>query len=564
MKKITILYTIVLTCLAVSAANAQMLSNQGALISVKSNAFVSVHGNTLNDKGGTFDNSNEIYCYGDWQNDANNTAFVSRGEGVVYLTGDNQIIKGTSITQFYDLQLQATGTKYAEIDVHVDGELQLNDREFSVDTHTVHVFNTALNAVEHNQNSSGTWGMISALGNGGLARNTANTTNYFYPMGSNVGTPRFRPIMISPTSTANNTYKVRLANVDATVEGWDRSLKAFEVCEVNPVYYHRISHLQGNDAANIGIFYDPVQEGNYEAIGKWGVANLWQKTSDLTNLPNATYGLAVGVSSAISDFSPNAFALIETAAKPELVATPNPICSNDELTLTASNTGSNFSNYDFYVDSMLVQSSTNDTYQSSTIRTGDVPIWVVGSTTECGSQSDTILLEVWQGVDAQAFSDTIIVAGTAANLIATGGDFYTWLNNVALGCDICAATTASPLQSTRYEVEVESLDGCTDTASVLVEVREAVADIIFIPNVLTPNQDGANDTWFIKNIQLFPKNSVKIINRWGDVVFSANSYQNDWEGTFSGQLLPAGTYYYILDAGGSFGVLKGDVTILRE
>ena len=108
------------------------------------------------------------------------------------------------------------------------------------------------------------------------------------------------------------------------------------------------------------------------------------------------------------------------------------------------------------------------------------------------------------------------------------------------------------------------MEGCFDTLSVFVEVRERVDDILFIPNVLTPNGDGFNDSWEIRNISLFPKNSVRILNRWGDQVYSTNNYTNNWDGSYGNGLLPAGTYYYILDLGGSWGVFKGDVTILRE
>ena len=98
----------------------------------------------------------------------------------------------------------------------------------------------------------------------------------------------------------------------------------------------------------------------------------------------------------------------------------------------------------------------------------------------------------------------------------------------------------------------------------LVDVRQNINNVIFIPNVLTPNNDGFNDTWYIKNLHLFPNNDVTIVSRWGDVVYKSSNYQIDWEGRFSGGLLPAGTYYYILDVGGNWGILKGDVTIIRE
>ena len=117
-------------------AQTPMLSNQGTLFSVKGDAFVSVHGDCLNDNSGTFHNSNEMYLFGDWENNASNEAFVSTGEGVVHMQGDVQYIQGSSITRFYDLRMENTGVKYADIDVYVDGFLNLNDREFNLDTNT--------------------------------------------------------------------------------------------------------------------------------------------------------------------------------------------------------------------------------------------------------------------------------------------------------------------------------------------------------------------------------------------------------------------------------------------
>jgi len=556
-----LIITIVLFSYSLSA---QMLSNQGTLVSVKGNAFVAVHGDVRNDNNGTFHNSNEIHCFGDWENNANNEAFTSVGAGIVHLQGDNQRIKGTSITRFYDLRLENTGIKYGDIDVYVNGYLRLNDRELRMDNNTVHVFNTELAAVSHTQNAS-VWGMVAALGNGGLLRHTNSDSTYFYPVGSDLSPARFRPVNITPSTNNTAAYKVRMANVDATTEGWDRSLTSFNICEVNPLYFHRISQTQGNVDATVGLFYDAAQDGTFQGVGKWMNTNMWDLAAPSVQSTNATYAMDVRrTSTAISSFAPNAFALTQVAPDAELLATPNPVCSNEALTLTASTQGTPFTNYDFYINGALVQSSSSTSYTTDSMTVGMIPIWVVGSYADCGDQSDTTMLEVWQGVTAQAYADTIIVEGTPANLAATGGDFYNWLPDTALSCSICSTTTATPDQTTTYVVEVESLDGCSDTASVTVEVRENVAQVLFIPNVLTPNNDGFNDTWFIKNIHLFPNNAVKIFNRWGDIVFSSRDYQNDWDGTFGEGLLPAGTYYYVLDVGGTWGVFKGDVTILRE
>lgn len=525
---------------------------------------MSVHGDVRNDNTGTFHNSSDIHVFGDWENNASNEAFTSVGEGVVHLQGDDQTIQGVSITRFYDLRLENTGVKYAALDVYVDGFLRLNDREFNLDTNTTHVFNTDLNAVQHTQ-VAGDWGFVSSLGDGGLLRHTNTTSAYFYPVGSALGTARFRPVNVSPSTTAAAAFKVRMANTDASLEGWDRTLRALEVCEINPNFYHRISQTVGTQAATVEMFFDAALDGIYADMGKWLITNQWGEAARANAAFSTTYNLDTRTSiQAINSFSPNPFALARLSPDLALTLSANPICSNLPTTLTAISGAAAFNNYDFYVDSFLVQSGASDTYILNNPRVGDVPIWVVGTFPECGNQSDTMVLEVLQGAVANAYSDTIIIEGTSASLVATGGDFYNWLPDTALSCAICAATTASPLQTTTYVVEVESFDGCVDTASVTVEVSPSINQLIFIPNVLTPNNDGFNDTWYIKNIHLFPQNIVTIVSRWGDVVFQTNNYTNNWDGTFGGGKLPAGTYYYILEVGGQWGVLKGDVTIIRE
>ncbi|MEN9522599.1 MAG: hypothetical protein RL065_976 [Bacteroidota bacterium] len=62
---------------------------------------------------------------------------------------------------------------------------------------------------------------------------------------------------------------------------------------------------------------------------------------------------------------------------------------------------------------------------------------------------------------------------------------------------------------------------------------------------LSPNEDGKNDVFKIDCTFQYPANEVVIFNRWGNEVYRANPYKNDWKGTYQNQTLPDGTYYYI-------------------
>ena len=72
-------------------------------------------------------------------------------------------------------------------------------------------------------------------------------------------------------------------------------------------------------------------------------------------------------------------------------------------------------------------------------------------------------------------------------------------------------------------------------------------------NEFTPNGDGSNEFFNIKCAEDYPNNKLEVYNRYGNLVFSTQSYKNDWKGianvggTFSGSTLPAGTYYYIFE-----------------
>ena len=67
-----------------------------------------------------------------------------------------------------------------------------------------------------------------------------------------------------------------------------------------------------------------------------------------------------------------------------------------------------------------------------------------------------------------------------------------------------------------------------------------------IPTLITPNGDDYNDEFFIPCIKDFPDHEVTIFNVWGDQVFHAKPYDNQWQGQFNGEPLPAGTYYFVV------------------
>ncbi|MBD3637844.1 MAG: gliding motility-associated C-terminal domain-containing protein [Crocinitomicaceae bacterium] len=89
-----------------------------------------------------------------------------------------------------------------------------------------------------------------------------------------------------------------------------------------------------------------------------------------------------------------------------------------------------------------------------------------------------------------------------------------------------------------------------DTAVVRISVSDEVE--LSIPGGFSPNGDGINDVFVIEGLDAYPNNSLTIFNRWGDIVYTASPYNNDWSGqaegkrTITGDVVVTGTYFYIL------------------
>ncbi|MBK9014118.1 MAG: gliding motility-associated C-terminal domain-containing protein [Saprospiraceae bacterium] len=118
-----------------------------------------------------------------------------------------------------------------------------------------------------------------------------------------------------------------------------------------------------------------------------------------------------------------------------------------------------------------------------------------------------------------------------------------------------------------YEIcNTDCPDDC-DRATVRINVLgNSENQTCFVPNIITPNGDGRNDVFEVPCLEdTYKNNNMRVFNRWGDKVFEQDAYKNDWDGRFKGSLLPAGTYFYLiqLDKGNSDECLQGYFTITR-
>jgi len=120
-----------------------------------------------------------------------------------------------------------------------------------------------------------------------------------------------------------------------------------------------------------------------------------------------------------------------------------------------------------------------------------------------------------------------------------------------------------------YEICSTSCPDLCSVASVIIQLAGNDKPVVEIPSGITPNGDGTNDFFVIPALrdrpQDFERAELVVFNRWGDVIFQAQPYRNEWDGSGpTGKTVPEGTYYYVLHLNLGKGITyKGEITILR-
>ena len=123
---------------------------------------------------------------------------------------------------------------------------------------------------------------------------------------------------------------------------------------------------------------------------------------------------------------------------------------------------------------------------------------------------------------------------------------YQWTgvpDMVPIGQDTLQSPT--DLCEGEYCVEVTDANGCKFEVCTIVDGP----DDIIVPGGISPNGDNVNDAFEIVGLDAYPDNSLKIFNRWGNIVFDQEDYKNSdpWVGEGSnGNILPDGTYFVVL------------------
>lgn len=273
---------------------------------------------------------------------------------------------------------------------------------------------------------------------------------------------------------------------------------------------------------------------------------------------------------------------------PEAVAGADQETCSPEAALSAEVPGDGFSGVWTTLENSLVVNPADPNSTIADLAAGaNTYIWTLSNST-CGAFSRDTVVVTLPSTPTAANDVFEIQAGTGMNVLNVLENDQTNSSNV--GISILEQPTTGGIsdlgngtveftfperyfgtQQFIYEVCSETCDDVCDEASVRVVVLPGIGvdTTNTVPNAITPNGDGMNDQLIIDELIFdaldFPRSELIIFNRWGDIVFRASPYNNDWGGkSNSGTDLPEGTYYYVLRLDTVEGeVMKGDITILR-
>lgn len=427
-----------------------IIFSDGALISIYDTILID--GTFLHQGNDTMLNEGNIFITGNWiNNNSTNKIFNNGPDGWVHLTGDSQSIGGTTLTLFNNLELAGTGVKQLNsIDTEVEDTLALNDRELSAGDNTAYILNPGTGVVTRSNSMTG--GFVSSTNNGGLSRKTLSAGTYQFPVGSSFGTPRYRPVDLTPSTSSSNTFKVRMANADPTSETFDITLKDSSLCSVNSGFYHRISRSTGTDSASIKIYFDSAIDGNFQTIAHWQSAPgpQWGNTGSSIFFSSSPFS-SLEINS-WSDFSTFPFALATNSpAKPTVNASgPTSFCSGGSVTLIAD-TG-----YTSYLW------SNGDTTSTTVITTSGSYSVTVSNGSACTDSSATINVNS-NPLPSPVISSSGSSAFCAGDTLDAGNGFpaYNWSTGETSQTIIADSAGI-------YSVTITDANGCPGSSAITI------------------------------------------------------------------------------------------------
>ena len=399
---------------------------------------------------------------------------------------------------------------------------------------------------------------------------------------SNAGSVTTSPATLSfslPTNTAGESYRLRIKSTApvATSSG-SPTFAAYYKIQDSPFSINNListasycaggSYLLTIDNPGTGMNDSPLNYPTltfkwYKETGPTTSVFVADGESLLVNTPG-TYFVETNYGTCTSDSFSNRVTVTEaTSGSTTSINSSlgNPFCPSGGPTILATTLGNS---YQWFLNGEAISGATNQTYETTLSGTYSVSIdlgsCVTSASIDLESEMFISSLNI-EDENSMEFGDTLYVVVSTS---AENPEFQWYLNDV-----IIVGANEDSYDATEYgnyKVIISQTIGCIVSDELLFEIIEPIdpfPNVDNIPNLISPNGDGINDTWIIPNQYVSGTNTeVIIMNSYGKVVFNTTDYQNNWPENAIDFKSVNPVYYYVITTQDNK-TKKGSITIVK-
>jgi hypothetical protein len=248
----------------------------------------------------------------------------------------------------------------------------------------------------------------------------------------------------------------------------------------------------------------------------------------------------------VSRFSDSVFLDVKDIPAPFISHEPLPFCEGDTLHFSVVSSPYAVS---WFRDSIALPEENNKT--EITVHASGTYYAAHTDTAQCQSTSDTVSVVFYPYPSLKIAADKPLPLCTGEVLwlkaLSNAGSFHWSGGQNTQSIHVRDGGT--------YKVKVSSTEGCTVADS--IHVSTVAGEFDLLPNLITPNGDGMNETFFVQGLE--EGYSFSVYNSWGSKVYSAPSYNNLW----NADDLSDGIYFYHLTSDYCKKEWKGWVEVVR-
>jgi gliding motility-associated-like protein len=307
-----------------------------------------------------------------------------------------------------------------------------------------------------------------------------------------------------------------------------------------------------------------IGSGSWSILsGAGSLTDSSSNTSEITGLEIGTVTLLWTIENGVCPVENDTLEVLNLSNETEINAgLDQVICDTNSAVLNAVDPALGFGTWSHANPGVILSDSSAVGSIATNLAIGDYEFYWTVENGVCPVGTDTVAItispypSVFASEDTYIFPPSSVEISGASDLSST----YLWFTSSGDKVDSTSSITVSPITSTTYIVRGITPAGCYTQDSVTVGLNEALD----LPTAFTPDNDGYNDAWNVKELSNYPDCNVAIYNRWGNKMFESDGYEIPWDGTFKGEQLPSGAYFFVINLNiGEIAPITGSITIIR-